>query len=153
MLIVDGTLIPIRGRAVTAKSKNYRYSTNPQVVIDADTCLAVVVGEPLPGHRNDFKVFGESGIGHATRTAMVIPDGGYPGTRAVIPHRRKAKGEPLVEWKEVHNASHRSVRARVECFFASMKNWKVLRDCRLRGDGAAEAMAGVARLHNLPLIS
>nr|QZD54784.1 hypothetical protein K3N28_18945 [Glycomyces sp. TRM65418] len=31
------------------ESKNYRYSTNHQVVIDADTQLVVVVGTPLPG--------------------------------------------------------------------------------------------------------
>lgn len=57
----------------------------------------------------------------------------------------------LVDWKEAHNASHRKVRARIEHAFAKMKTWKVLRDCRLRGSGSAEAMAGVARLHNLTL--
>lgn len=151
VLIVDGTLVPTRDHTVAAKSKNYRYSTNHQVVIHADTRLVVTVGQPMPGNRHDSKAFAESGVDHATRTTTVIADGGYPGTRAVIPHRRKAKDEPLVEWKEEHNASHRSVRARVEHAFASMKVWKVLRDCRLRGSGSAEAMAGVARLYNLTL--
>lgn len=32
-----------------------------------------------------------------------------------------------------------------------MKTWKILRDCRLRGDGVRHAMHGVARLHNLAL--
>lgn len=41
------------------------------------------------------------------------------------------------------------VRARIEHTFAQLKVWKVLRDCRLRGDGSAEAMAGIARLYNL----
>jgi len=41
------------------------------------------------------------------------------------------------------------VRARIEHTFAKLKVWKVLRDCRLRGDGSAEAMAGIARLYNL----
>ncbi|MEV2279448.1 transposase [Nocardiopsis sp. NPDC049922] len=149
VLIVDDTLVPTRDHAVAAKSKNYRYSTNHQVVIDADTQLVVALGTPLLGNRNDSVAFGESGVDHATRTATVIADGGYRGTRAVIPHRRKAKDEPLIEWKETHNASHRKIRARVEHAFASMKVWKVLRDCRLRGTGSAEAMAGVARLHNL----
>jgi hypothetical protein len=45
---------------------------------------------------------------------------------------------------EAHNASHRTVRARVEHTFAKMKRWNVLHDCRLRGDGVAEAMAGIA---------
>jgi hypothetical protein len=30
-----------------------------------------------------------------------------------------------------------------------MKTWKILRDCRLRGDGVHHAMRGIARLHNL----
>ncbi|MDA1362990.1 transposase [Glycomyces luteolus] len=151
VLIVDGTLVPTRDRSVAAKSKNYRYSTNHQVVIHADTQLIVAVGTPLPGNRNDCKAFAESGIDHATRTATVIADGGYPGTRAVIPHRRIAKDEPLIDWKEAHNASHRHVRAQIEHTFAKMKRWNVLRDCRLRGEGVAEAMSGVARLYNLTL--
>lgn len=32
-----------------------------------------------------------------------------------------------------------------------MKSWKILRDCRLKGDGVHDAMLGVARLHNLAL--
>lgn len=152
VLIVDGTLVPTRDHTVSAKSKNYRYSTNHQVVIDADTQLVVIVGTPLPGNRNDSKAFGESGVDHATRNATVIADGGYPGTRAVIPHRRKDKDVPLIAWKEDHNASHRQVRARVEHTFARMQRWNVLRDCRLRGSGVAEAMAGIARLHNLALV-
>jgi hypothetical protein len=53
VLIVDGTLVPTRDHTVAEQSKNYRYSTNHQVVIDADTRLVVVVGQPLPGNRND----------------------------------------------------------------------------------------------------
>ncbi|SPF04175.1 hypothetical protein SMA5143A_4972 [Streptomyces sp. MA5143a] len=53
--------------------------------------------------------------------------------------------------KEEHNASHRKVRARVEHAFARMKTWKILRDCRLKGDGVHHAMLGIARLHNLAL--
>jgi len=39
VLIVNGTLVPTRDRTIAAPSKNYRYSTNVQVVIDADTRL------------------------------------------------------------------------------------------------------------------
>jgi hypothetical protein len=151
VFIVDGILVPTRDHTIAGQSKNYRYSTNHQVVIHADTQLVVAVGTPLPGNRNDSKAFSESGIDHATRTATVIADGGYRGTRAVIPHRRKKKDKPLVAWKETHNASHRHVRARIEHTFAKLKVWKVLRDCRLRGTGSAEAMAGIARLYNLTL--
>jgi hypothetical protein len=148
VLIVDGTLVPTRDRSVAAPSKNYRYSTNHQVVIDADTQLVVALGTPLPGNRNDCKAFSESGAQHACRNTTVIGDGGYIATGVIIPHRRKP-GEELPVWKAAHNTSHRHVRARVEHAFARMKTWKILRDCRLRGEGVAIAMSGIARLHNL----
>jgi hypothetical protein len=53
-----------------------------------------------------------------------------------------------VAWKEAHNRSHRQVGARVEHVFARMKTWKILRDCRLKGEGVHHAIRGVARLHN-----
>ncbi|MFZ4234370.1 transposase family protein [Streptomyces murinus] len=120
VLIVDGTLVPTRDHTIAAQSKNYRYSTNHQVIIDADTRLVVVIGRTLPGNRND------------------------------MPHRR-GKGEGLPDWKEAHNKSHKQVRARAEHVFARMKTWKILRDCRLKGDGVHHAMRGIARLHNLAL--
>ncbi len=55
VLIVDGTLVPTRDHTIAEQSKNYRYSTNHQVVIDADTRLIVTVGQPVPGNRNDCK--------------------------------------------------------------------------------------------------
>jgi hypothetical protein len=151
VLIVDGTLVPTRDHAVAEQSKNYRYSTNHQVVIDADTRLVVVVGQPLPGNRNDCKAWAESGAKAAVGHTTTIADGGYPGTGLVMPHRRRA-GEELVEWKQEHNRSHKQVRARVEHAFAHLKTWKILRDCRLKGDGVHHAMLGIARLHNLTLV-
>lgn len=59
--IVDGTLVPTRDRTVAASSKNYQYSTNLQVVIDANSRLMVAIGDPLPGSRNDCRAFTESG--------------------------------------------------------------------------------------------
>ncbi|WP_327672950.1 MULTISPECIES: transposase [unclassified Streptomyces] len=150
VLIVDGTLVPTRDHTVAEQSKNYRYSTNHQVVIDADTRLVVVVGRPLPGNRNDCKAWEESGAKDAVGRTMAIADGGYPGTGLVMPHRRR-KGEELADWQKTHNTSHKQVRARVEHVFARMKCWKILRDCRLKGDGVHHAMLGIARLHNLNL--
>lgn len=43
VLVVDGTLVPTQDHSIAEQSKNYRYSTNHQVVIDADTRLVVVV--------------------------------------------------------------------------------------------------------------
>ncbi|MDX3763959.1 transposase [Streptomyces sp. AK02-04a] len=151
VLIVDGTLVPTRDHTVAERSKNYRYSTNHQVVIDAAPRLVVAVGRPLPGNRNDCKAWELSGAKDTVGNATVIADGGYRGTGLVIPHRREKGQTELPDWKEEHNASHRKVRARVEHVFARMKGWKILRDCRLKGDGVHHAMLGIARLHNLVL--
>ncbi len=58
--IVDGTLIPTRDRSIAASSKNYRYSTNLQAVIDANSRL-VAISISLPGSRNGCQAFTESG--------------------------------------------------------------------------------------------
>ena len=50
VLIVDGTLVPTCDHAVAEQSKNYRYSTNHQVVIDADPRLVVAIG-PAPARQ------------------------------------------------------------------------------------------------------
>lgn len=49
------------------------------------------------------------------------------------------------------HASHRKVRVRVEHAFAPIMTWKILRDCRLKGDSVHHAMVGIARLHHLAL--
>ncbi|MEU2231692.1 transposase [Streptomyces vietnamensis] len=151
VLIVDGTLIPTRDHAIAERSKNYRYSTNHQVLIEAGTRLVVVVGRPLAGNRNDRKAWEETGAKAAVGKTLTIADGGYPGTGLVIPHHRQRGQAELLAWKEEHNKSHKQVRARVEHVFARMKTWKILRDCRLRGDGVHHAMLGIARTHNLAL--
>ncbi|MGW2864181.1 transposase [Streptomyces sp. NPDC001205] len=143
VLIVDGTLVPTRDHTIAEQSKNYRYSTNHQVVIDAHTRLVVAVGRPLPGNRNDCKAWELSGVKAAVGKTTVIADGGYRGTGLVIPHRRERGQTELPAWKEEHNTSHRKVRARVEHAFARMKTWKILRNCRLKGDGVHHAMLGI----------
>lgn len=89
---------PTRDHTIAEQSKNYRYSTNHQVVIDADTRRVVVVGRPLPGNRNDCKAWEQSGAKAAVGRAMTIADGGYPGTGLVMPHRRRRRrGTPRLE--------------------------------------------------------
>ncbi|MEW1658671.1 transposase [Streptomyces sp. NPDC093707] len=151
VLIADGTLVRTRDHTVAEQSKNYRYSTNHQVVIDADTRLVVAVGRPLPGNRNDCTAWELSGAKATVGQTTVIADGGYRGTGLVIPHRRERGQSGVPAWKEEHNTSHRKVHARVEHAFARMKSWKILRDCRRKGDGVHHAMLGIARLHNLTL--
>lgn len=150
VLIVDGTLVPTRDDTIAEQSKNYRYSTNHQVVIDADTRQVIAVGRPLSGNRNDCRAWEQSGAKAAVGRTMTIAEGGYPGTGLVMPHRRR-KGEELPGWKQEHNRSHKQVRARVEHTLARMKTWEILRDCRLKGDGVHHAMLSIARLHNLNL--
>jgi hypothetical protein len=137
----------------TAHPTHQQRRTNHQVVIDADTRLVVAVGRPLPGNRNDCKAWELSGAKVAVGRTTVVADGGYRGAGLIIPHRRQPGQTDLPAWKEEHNNSHRKVRARVEHTFARMKTWKILRDCRLKGDGVHHAMLGIARLHNLSLAS
>ncbi|MEU3240936.1 MULTISPECIES: transposase [Streptomyces] len=151
VLIVDGTLVPTRDHSVAEQSKNYRYSTNHQVVIDVVTRLVVVVGRPLPGNRNDCRAWSESGAKDAVGRTLTMADGGCPGTGLLMPHRRANGQTELPAWKQEHNRSHKQVRDRIEHTFARMKGWKILRDCRLKGHGVHHAMLGIARLHNLAL--
>lgn len=97
VLIVDGTLVPTHDHMVAEQSKNYRYSTNHQVVIDADTRLVVMVGRPLPGNRHDCKAWELSGAKSAVGCTTVIVDGGYRGCPCQKRHPSW--------WEPVHRAS------------------------------------------------
>ncbi|MFD8376088.1 transposase [Streptomyces sp. NPDC059688] len=71
----------------------------------------------------------------------------WPGNSA--PPRTRPGRTPGLE--RGANRSHRKARVRVEHAFARMKSWKILRDCRLKGDGVHIALLGIARLHHLAL--
>ncbi|MEU0197267.1 MULTISPECIES: transposase [unclassified Streptomyces] len=148
--IVDGTLIPVRDRQVAASSRNYRFSANVQVIIDADTRLVVASARPAAGDKADAHAWRESDLPAVAAGTTVIADGAYFGTGLIVPHRRRA-GRPLLRGQEEDNAEHRRVRARVEHTFARMKNWKILCDCRQRGDGLHHAVQAVAIMHNLAM--
>lgn len=147
---MDGTLILVRDRAVGASSRNYRFSANVQVIIDADTRLVVAGARPPPGNKADAHAWRESDLPAAAAGTTVIADGAFLGTGLIVPYRRRA-GRPLLRGQEEDNAEHRRVRARVEHTFARMKNWKILRDCRQKGDGLQHAVQAVATMHNLVL--
>ncbi|MFE9796566.1 transposase [Streptomyces goshikiensis] len=148
--IVDGTLIPVRDRQVGASSRNYRFSANVQVIIDADSRLVVASARPARGNKADAHVWRESDLPAAAAGTTVTADGAYLGTGLIVPHRRRA-GRPLLRGQEEDHAEHRRVRARVEHTFARMKNWKILRDCRQKGDGLHHAVQAVATMHNLAM--
>ncbi len=77
------------------------------------------------------------------------------GSRTCRPRRQERRssrpGRPLLRGQEEDDAEHRRVRARVEHTLARMKNWKILRDYRQRGDGLHHAVQAVATMHNLAL--
>lgn len=149
--IVDGTLVPTRDHRVAAPSKNYRYSTNLQVAIDADTRLVIATGNPKPGNRNDCTVYRESGIDAQLAGRPVMADGGYQGTGVIMPYRKRPDGQPLPEWQEELNTTHRTIRARVEHTLAGLKCWKILRDYRRAASTLADTASGIAHLYNLTL--
>jgi len=152
VLIVDGTLVPTHDRSVSASSKNYRYSVNMQVVIDANTRLNVAVGDTMPGNRNDCRAYRESGVDQHCMGAHVIADGGYRGNPEVImPYRKPGKGRSLAGWQEDLNTVHKRVRARVEHALAHMKSWNILRNCRRKRTGVWYATLGVALMRNLAM--
>ena len=152
VLIVDGTLVPTHDRSVSASSKNYRYSVNMQVVIDANTRLTDAVGRPTPGNRNDCRAYRDSGVDAQCAGAHVMADGGYQGNPEVImPYRKPGKGVELPAWKEDLNTVHKRVRARVEHALAHLKSWNILRNCRRKRDGVYHATHGVALMRNLAI--
>ncbi|MFJ1751415.1 transposase family protein [Kitasatospora sp. NPDC088134] len=144
---VDGTLVPVRDRTVGASSRNYRFSANVQVVVDADTRLVVAAARPAPGNRADAHVRRASDLPARCANAKVLADGAHINTGLAVPHRRRP-GRPLLRAQEEGNAEHRRVRARIEHTFARMKNDKILRDCRQKGDGPHHAVQAVAHMHN-----
>ncbi|GHI86047.1 hypothetical protein Sxan_34110 [Streptomyces xanthophaeus] len=95
-------------------------------------------------------IWRESDLPAAAAGTTVIADGAYLGTGLIVPHRRRP-GRPLLRGQEEDNAEHRRVRARVEHTFTRMKNWKILRDCRQKGDGLHHAVQAVAAMHNLAM--
>ncbi|MDQ0935968.1 transposase [Streptomyces turgidiscabies] len=61
------------------------------------------------------------------------------------------RAEVLMKAAVIHERLAREYGFTGNYVFARMKTWKILRDCRLKGDGVHHAMLGVARMHNLAL--
>ncbi|MGW7277464.1 transposase family protein [Streptomyces sp. NPDC054844] len=144
--IIDGTLVPVRDRKVGVPSRNYRFSANVQVVVDAETRLVVAGARQRSGR--------ESLAG--LRPGRTLRRCDRPRRRRLHQHQpdrphRKHPGRPLLKGEEEDNAQHRMVRARVEHTLSPMKNYKILRDRRQRGDGLHHAVQAVTRMHNLAL--
>lgn len=85
------------------------------------------------------------------KDAVLIVDDTLVPTRDHTVAEQSKNYRYFTNHQQAHNKSHKQVRTRVEHTFARMKTWKILRDCRLKGDGVHHAMRGIARLHNLAL--
>ena len=143
--IVDGTLIPTRDHEAAAKSKNYRWSCNLQVLVRRDLRIVAISGGG-PGNRNDPVHYQGSEIEALCRYhRRVLADGGYRGQRHLVLPR--FRGRRIIRdhaWRR-----HRRRRARVEHAIARLKCWRVLRDHRRRGSHLVTTARAVAVLHNL----
>jgi hypothetical protein len=146
--VLDGSLIPTRDRRIAAKSKNYRYSCNAQVLIRRRDRRVIAVAAGGPGNRNDPLHYRGSVLEPLCQQhGRVLADGGYRGVRELATPR--FRGRSMLRdraWRR-----HRRRRARVEHVLARLKDWRVLRDHRRRGRHVPNTVAAVAALHNLRL--
>ncbi len=121
-----------------------------QVAIDADTRLVIATGDPQPGNRTDCTVYRTSGTDQQLAGRPEMTDGGYQGNPEVMPFRKPRDGNDLPDWTEEDlNATHRKTRARIEHTLARMTCWKILRDYRRAASTLADAISGIAHLHNI----
>lgn len=144
--ILDGTLVPTRDHSAAAKSKNYGWSCNIQVLARRRDLLVIAIEACGAGNRNDTVHYRSSTIAPICRThGRVLADGGYRG----IPELRT----PVFVGNRIRRdrcwRMHRKQRARVEHALARLKDWRTLRDYRRRGATLVETVRAVALLHNL----
>jgi hypothetical protein len=146
--VVDGTLIPTRDHRRAARSKNYRWSCNAQVLIRRRDLRIVATAASGPGNRNDPVHYRGSNIETLCKQhGRVLADGAYRGVPELV--TPVFRGNRILRdraWRR-----HRRRRARVEHAIARLKNWRVLRDHRRRGCCLAHTLQAVAFLHNLHL--
>lgn len=144
--VVDGTLIPTRDHAAAARSKNYRWSCNAQILVRRRDLQVVATSAGGPGNRNDPIHYRGSVVeARCQLHGRVLADGGYRGVPELVTprfHRNRIVRDRV--WRR-----HRRRRARVEHAIARLKNWRVLRDHRRRGCRLAETLQAVSFLHNL----
>jgi hypothetical protein len=146
--VVDGTLVPTRDHRRAARSKNYRYSCNAQVLARRRDLRVVAICGGGPGNRNDPVHYRGSFVEALCRMhARVLADGGYRGIpELVTPAFQGNRIRRDRAWRR-----HRRRRARIEHAIARLKNWRMLRDHRRRACHLLTTLKAVAFLHNLHL--
>lgn len=144
--IVDGTLIPTRDHTRAARSNNYRWSCNAQVLVHRRDLHIIASSAGDPGNRNDPIQYRGSAVEQLCKAPRrVLADGGYRAVPELV--------TPVFDGNRIGRdrawQRHRRRRARVEHAIARLKNWYVLRDHRRRGRHVAQTLGAVAFLHNL----
>jgi hypothetical protein len=144
--VVDGTLIPTRAHRRAARSRNYRWSCNAQVLIRLRGLTVVATAAGGPGNRNDTIHYRGSTIeAQCIQHGRVLADGGYRGIPELItPGFRGNRILRNRAWRR-----HLRRRVNVEHAIGRLKNSRVLRDHRRRGCHLADTVGAVAFLHNL----
>jgi hypothetical protein len=146
--VVDGTLVPTRDHSRAARSKNYRWSCNAQILARRRDLRVVATFAGGPGNRNDPVHYRGSHVEALCQAhSRVLADGGYRG----IPEL----DTPVFEGRQIRRdrawRRHRRRRARIEHAIARLKNWRMLRDHRRRARQLPSTLKAVAFLHNLHL--
>ena len=143
---LDGTLIPTRDHYAARQSKNYRYSTNAQVLARRTDLTIVAIAGGGPGNRNDVVHYRDSHLPSLIKShGRVLADGGYRGIPELHPPR--FEGNRIA--RDHSSRSHRRRRARAEHAIARLKDWQMLRDHRRSGEHVPTTLAAVAYLHNI----
>ncbi|HUP08452.1 MAG TPA: helix-turn-helix domain-containing protein, partial [Caldimonas sp.] len=83
--VVDGTLIPTRDHGGAARSKNYRWSCNAQVLVRRRDLRVIATAAGGAGNRNDpIHYRGSSIEALCKRHGRVLADGGYRGVPELV---------------------------------------------------------------------
>jgi len=144
--VVDGTRIPTHDHRCAARSKNYRWSCNAQILVRRCDLRIVATVAGGPGNRNDPVHYRGSIIEtFCQQHRRVLADGGYRAIRELVTPR--FRGRRIL--RDTHWRRHRKRRARVEHAISRLKNWRVLRDHRRRGHHLDDTLKAVSLLHNL----
>jgi hypothetical protein len=127
-------------------SKNYRRSTNTQIIICSTSRAVAAVGDCWPGNRHDVMVARETIAHLLTGERVILGDGGYRGIDTITTPARDHTGRII---GEDHNRKHRRIRARVEHVIARLTDWQILRQCRRHGQAINHSLHIVAGLRNI----
>jgi hypothetical protein len=83
--VVDGTLVPTRDHRLAAKSKNYRWSCNAQILVRRADLRVLAAEARGPGNRNDRVHYRGSQIESLCQHhGRVLADGAYRGTGELV---------------------------------------------------------------------